>query len=93
MGRAEHPVEELPRCHALWRLYPDVGCIRAAIYRESHLGQRLTHQLGVLHVVADGGAYLLLALGGVDSLCGTLADVAGAVELGALAAAPQLVQS
>ena len=92
VGRVQHPVEEFPATHPLGCLYPDVGCIRAAINRESHLGQRLTHQLGVLHVVADGGAYLLLALGCIDSLCGTLADVAGAIELGALATAPQLVQ-
>ena len=58
----------------------------------AHGAELLTHVAGVVHVVSDGLAYLLLAFGGIYGLGGTLGDVACAVELGALAAVPHRVE-
>ena len=48
--------------------------------------------MGVLHIVGDGGLHLFLALGGVDGFGCPLTDVAGAIELGALATVPDGVE-
>ena len=50
------------------------------------------HHPGIGHVVVDGLFHLLLAIGRVDGLGGSLRDVAGAIELGTLAAVPQGIQ-
>ena len=52
----------------------------------------VAHDACVLHIVADGLLYLAFAFRGVYCLCGTLRDVAGAVELRALPAVPQVVE-
>ena len=48
--------------------------------------------MGILHIVVDGCLHLFLALRGVDGFGSTLADIAGTIELGALAAVPDRIQ-
>ena len=60
-----------------------------AIDGKPHVGEAGTDESGVGHIVVDGGTDLLLSFRGVDSLGSTLGDVAGTVELAALAAVPE----
>ena len=92
VGTMEQGLEEFPRIHAVGSTHPDVGRVLATVALVAEGTQRFQHMGGILHIIVDGSLDLSLALGRVDGLCGTLADVAGAVELGALAATPQLVQ-
>ena len=93
VGVVEQSVEEVPGVLAVGRRYPDVGRVLAAIDRQSEEGEALADELGVLHVVLDGGAHLLLTLGCEDGFSATLGDVAGTVELAALATVPERVEA
>ncbi len=89
----EQVVEELPRGHTLRTTKPDVRCIDATIDLIAELGERLAHDLGVVHIVVDGRLDLLLAFWGIDGLCGAMLNVAGAIELGALTTIPERIES
>ena len=82
----EQLFEEFPAVRAFGCLHPKVWGVDASVYLEAELLQRLVHQSGVAHVVIDGCLCLSLSFGSVYRCGGALADVACAVELGALAA-------
>ena len=92
VGTVEQGLEELPGRHAVGGAHPDVWGILAAVAFIAEGTQGFEHLFGVLHVVVDGGLDLLLALGRIDGLGGTLTDIAAAIELGTLATQPQLVE-
>ena len=71
---------------------PDVGRVYAAEDRQAGGRGGFAQQFGVAHVVVDERGDLRLALGGEQRGGGLLHRIAGAVELGAVAAAPQLVE-
>ena len=85
VGTVEQGLEELPGRHAVGAAHPDVGGILAAVALVAEGAQGREHLRSVLHVVVDGGLDLLLTLGRVYGLGGTLTDIAAAVELGTLA--------
>ena len=97
-GRADHlcsieqGFEELPRAHAIGRSHPDVGGILTTVALIAQSLEDGEHAGGILHVVVDGFAHLCLAFGRIGGLGSALGDVAGAIELRALAAEPQLMQ-
>ena len=92
VGAVEQLLEELPGGGAVGYAHPDVGGVLAAVALKAGSFEHTEHTGGVLHVVVDGLLHLLLALGRVDGLGGALGDIAGAVELGTLAAEPELVE-
>ena len=92
IGTIEQILEELPGAAAVGGAHPDVRGVLATVDLEAQLAQLGEHAVGVVHIVVDGLLNLLLALRGVDGLCGALGDVAGAIELGALTAQPELVE-
>ena len=65
----------------------------AAIDGESEEREALADELGILHVVLDGGTYLLLTFRGEDGFSTTLGDVAGTIEFAALATIPEGVEA
>ena len=92
VGTVEQILEELPTARTVGGAHPDVRSVLAAIDLVAQGAQAFQHHAGVVHVVVDGLLNLRLALGGVDGLGSPLGDVAGAVELGTLAAQPELVE-
>ena len=92
MRTVEQGFEETPGRHAVGRAHPDIGGVFATVALESEGAQCGEHPGGILHVVVNGLLNLLLALGRVDGLGSTLADIAGTIELGTLTTQPQLVQ-
>ena len=92
VGAIEQVLKELPRTAAIRRTHPDIRSILATIALEAEGTQGCEHPLGIVHVVVNGGADLLLAFRGVDGLGSTLADVTGAVELGTLTTIPQWIE-
>ena len=101
IGSVEQLLKECPRGRSSHRTvwswsirgtHPDVGSILAAIALETEISQHAEHVGSILHVVVDGLLHLLLSFGRVNGLGSSLRDVAGAVELGTLAAQPQLVE-
>ena len=91
-GTIKHLFEEFPAWCIVWRLHPEIRCILAAVDTETEALKLCPHVVGVLHIVGDGGLHLLLALGGVDGFGCALTDVAGTIELGALATVPDGVE-
>ena len=83
-------VEIFPRAHTARALQPDIGGIGAAGEPHAHFGKGIHHHLGVLLVIGNGIQDLLVAFGSEHGFGGPLGDIAGAVELAALAALPQL---
>ncbi len=92
VGTIEQGLEKLPGRHAVGTAHPDVRGILAAVALVAEGTQGGEHLRGVLHIVINGSLDLLFALGCVDGLGGTLTDIAAAIELGALATQPQLVE-
>ena len=91
-GAIKHLFEEFPAWRVVWSLYPDIWGILATINFQSELLEFCSHEVGILHIVIDGCLYLFLTFWGVDGFGSTLADIAGTIELGALAAVPDRVQ-
>ena len=90
-GTIKHLFEEFPARCIVWRLHPEIRCILATIYSQAEFLEFCSHEVGILHIVVDGCLYLFLALRGVDGFGSTLADIAGTIELGALAAVPDRI--
>ena len=88
----EHFLEELPAWCIVRSLHPEIWSILATIYSQSEFLKFRSHKVGVLHIVIDGCLHLLLTLRGVDGFGSTLADIAGSIKLGALAAVPDRIQ-
>ena len=88
MGTVEHLLEEFPRIAGLGCPDPDVGGVFTAVAFKTKAAKRLKHLFGVLHIIGNGSLDLLFAIGGVCGFCGTLGNIAGAVELRALATVP-----
>src|SRR5712691_10629962 len=93
LGFGEEAVEEIPRGHAGRRADPDVRRIAPAVHGETSRLQARADDAGVLHVVVDLGADLLLALRRVDGRGGALNDIRRTVRLRRLSAEPELVQA
>ena len=93
VGIGEEAVEEVPGVFTVGGGHPDVGGMFASIDGESQEGEALSDELGVLHVVLNGGAHLLLPFGCEDGFGTTLRDVAGTIELAALATVPEGVET
>ena len=87
----EQVVEELPAAHAVRALEPDVGGILAAGVVDAELVERGGDDAGVLFVVVQAFADLGETFVGEYRGGGALDGVADAVELGRLAAIPQVV--
>ena len=68
----EQSVEELPAILLAGCLHPEVGRVLTAVDTEAELGECLTHDTCILHIVMDGLHDLLVALGGGDGLGSTL---------------------
>ena len=92
MSFVKHLFEELPTAHSVGSLHPQVWSVLSAIYLKAEFCQSAVHQLGIVHVVVDGSLDLLFAFGRIDSFGCPLADIACAVELGALPTIPQMVE-
>ena len=92
VGTVKQLVEELPRGHSFGSLHPQIRRVYASEHPVAGTGQAFAHRTGVFHIVGDGFLHLCPAFGRIDRLGTTLGDVAGAVELGALAPVPQGIE-
>ena len=92
IGAIEQFLEELPAAGALRCAHPNVWSVLTAVALEAKVSEDREHPTCILHVITDGLLHLLFAFLTVDSLGSTLADIAGTIELRALAAQPQLVE-
>ena len=92
MSVVEHLLEESPAARTVGSLYPEIGGVLSAIHLDTERGERVVHDFCVGHIIVDNLLHLLAASSAVGRFGSLLADVAGAVELGALAAVPQMVQ-
>ena len=92
IGAIEQLLEELPAAGTFRGAHPDVRSILTAVALEAKVSEDREHPTCILHVLSDGLLHLLLAFRPVDSLGSSLADIAGTIELRALAAQPQLVE-
>ena len=81
-------LEELPRGNGIGGTHPDIGGILSAIDLKAELSEGGKHLVSIVHVIVYRLLYLLATVRSVDSLCGTLRDIVGAIELGALSAVP-----
>ena len=83
--------------HIPHSIYEIKGARKVAIefhsyYSEAELLQCVVHQSGVAHIIVNHRLGLFLSLQGVYRFGSPLADIACAVELGALSAEPERVQ-
>lgn len=89
MGFVEHFVEHLPAGDAFGAANPDIRGIDAAEDGESRILAGLNEKSGIAHVVFDERADLGFAFVGVEGSRTALDNVADAIKLGAVAAAPE----
>lgn len=82
-------VEKLPAPHALRRLHPHVRSVLSAPYLQLHLPTGIAEQFCIAQIVVDESPRLLLPFRREESGCSALHDVARAIELGGMAAAPE----
>ncbi len=90
IGTIEQLFEELPRGRVVGGAHPDVRRILTTIALVAEGAECGKHQLCIRHIIVDGSLYLCLAFWCIDGLSSALGDIAGTIELGTLAAVPQL---
>ena len=93
IGFIQHFVEHLPARHSCWATDPNVWGVDTTEDGESGFGAGFDEEFGIAHVMFDQGGDLGFACLAVNGFGTALDDVADAVELGAVATAPEGVDS